>query len=83
MEGTCSHRWLDRNKRKPVQVQGFADKHEKSGLVIKSATQTPFAYDWGVTLPTQIVFYDEMRYGKSRQDVDIRLLEQAGARPVD
>lgn len=76
-------RWLDRNKRKPVQAVGFSDRHSKSGLVLQSASQTPFAYDWGVRLPTQIVFYDEMRYGKSRNEVDIRILEEAGARPVD
>jgi Polysaccharide lyase len=76
-------KWLNRNKTKKVQATGFSDKHNKSGLVITSATKTPFAYDWGVKLPTQVVFYDEMRYGIARQDVDIRLLEAAGARPVD
>jgi hypothetical protein len=75
--------WLDRNKTKKVQAIGFVDKHKKSGLVLKSAAETPFAYDWGVKLPTQVVFYDEMRYGLSRQEVDIRLLEQAGTRSVD
>lgn len=76
-------RWLTRNKTKPVKVSGFSDRHSKSGLVVSSATKTPFAYDWGVKLPTQVVFYDEMRFGKTRQDVDIRLLETAGARAVD
>jgi hypothetical protein len=36
-----------------------------------------------VTLPTQIVYCDEMRYGKSRAQVDIRMLEAAGVKPVD
>ncbi len=33
--------------------------------------------------PTMVAFYDEFRVGRSRQDVDIRLIEQAGSSPVD
>ncbi|PJI91275.1 polysaccharide lyase-like protein [Yoonia maricola] len=33
--------------------------------------------------PTMIAYYDEFRVGRSRQDVDIRLIEQAGLPPVD
>lgn len=76
-------KWLSRHARKNVEAIPFHDKHSKSGLVVKSATSTPFAYDWGVHLPTQIVIYDEMRFGDSRSEVDIRQLEAAGARPVD
>jgi hypothetical protein len=33
--------------------------------------------------PTLIAFYDEFRIGRSRQEVDIRLTQQAGLPPVD
>lgn len=37
----------------------------------------------GVRLPTHVVYYDEMRYGTRREQVDVRMLEKAGASPVD
>jgi hypothetical protein len=33
--------------------------------------------------PTLIAFYDEFRIGRSRQEVDIQLIEQAGLQPID
>ena len=50
---------------------------------VNTATSTPYAYDWGAEFPTQIVFYDEMRYGSSREQVDVRMIEARGGRPVD
>ncbi|WP_298909737.1 heparin lyase I family protein [uncultured Aliiroseovarius sp.] len=79
-------RWLDRNKTQTVTAIPFKDQHTTrtgSSKTSNSASSTPFAYDWGVKLPTQVVYYDEMRYGKSRAQVDIRVLEAAGAKPVD
>ena len=29
--------------------------------------------DWGVKLPTQVVYYDEIRIGPTRESVDINL----------
>lgn len=49
----------------------------------RSATSEPFSYDWGVELPIQIVFFDEMRYGSSREQVDVRMIEARGGKPVD
>jgi hypothetical protein len=36
-----------------------------------------------VPIPTIVVYYDEWRQGRSREDVDIRLLEAQGAPPLD
>ncbi|MCI2398411.1 heparin lyase I family protein [Aliiroseovarius subalbicans] len=79
-------RWLERNKTRAVAARAFDDTYATTTGGRKtsaSASSTPFAYDWGVELPTQIVFYDEMRYGPARELVDIRLLEVAGAKPLD
>ena len=77
-------RWFDQNKTKNPEVKAFVDKHDDSGLVVRSPTKRPFDVDWGVELPTQVVYYDEIRYGSSRDQVDITLLEKAGEyQPVD
>lgn len=68
-------RWLDRNKTRPVTVSEFADLHTQSGGTNRSPTATPFEYDWGVELPTQIVFFDEVRIGDTRAEVDVRMRE--------
>jgi hypothetical protein len=66
-------RWFQRNARRQVDAAAFVDLHEDSGLVIRSATNRPYDHDWGVELPTQVVFYDEVRVGFSREEVDLRL----------
>ena len=66
-------RWLQRNATRDVNPTEFRDVHADSGRVIRSITATPYAYDWGVELPTQVVFYDEVRVGFSREEVDLRL----------
>ena len=67
-------RWFQRNATRRVDAEAFVDVHNDSGLVIQSATSRPYDYDWGVELPTQVVYYDEMRVGPTREDVDIRLI---------
>jgi hypothetical protein len=69
-------RWLQRNATRKVNVPSFTDVHNDSGMVIESATNTPFEYDWGVQLPRQVAFYDAMRVGQTREDVDIRMIAQ-------
>lgn len=76
-------RWLNANKTKFVNPQTFKDAYDRGANSSKSPTNTPFKFDWGVKLPTHIVYYDEMRYGKSRDEVDILRLEKLGAKPVD
>jgi opacity protein-like surface antigen len=35
------------------------------------------------TIPTFVVYYDEWRQGRSREEVDIRMIQAAGGAPVD
>lgn len=76
-------KWLSAYATKDVKAPAFKDKHGKSGLVVKSAAKRPFKYDWGVKLPTQVVYYDEMRYGSTRSQVDLRFLEKQDIKPLD
>lgn len=66
-------RWLDRNATRRVDANAFVDLHNDSGRIIRSVTDTPYDYDWGVELPTQVAFYDEVRIGFTREEVDIRM----------
>jgi len=66
-------RWLNANRTLPVNTEQFVDGHDGSGGNITSAAQRPFDIDWGVTLPTQVVYYDEVRIGDSREEVDVRM----------
>lgn len=78
--------WLDRHKTKPVVPAALDDRFDLSdGSKGQSSSPaaTPFAYDWGVRLPTQVVYYDEMRYGARREDVDIRMIIARGGKPAD
>ena len=47
-------KWLDKNKTKEVNVIAFEDVDEKTGRVIKSITNEPFKYDWGVEIPKRL-----------------------------
>ncbi|WP_243612839.1 heparin lyase I family protein [Shimia aestuarii] len=79
-------RWLDRRKTQAVSAKAFNDNHAVStggSKTSKSAASQPFNYEWGVELPTQVVFYDEMRFGGSREAVDVRMIEERGGKPVD
>jgi hypothetical protein len=69
-------RWFDENKTTNVESTRWLDQHE--GFVIGSTTNKPYDIDWGVKLPTHIVYFDEMRFGPSRESVDINMNE-----PVD
>jgi hypothetical protein len=76
-------RWLDKNKTKTPDVKAFADKHNDSGLVVKSATKEPWSVDWGVKFPTQVVYFDEIRIGSKQEDVDIRIIEAKKGKAAD
>jgi hypothetical protein len=43
------------------------------------AEKNPFEIDWGIKVPKQVVYFDEMRIGNSRKEVDINLINK----PVD
>lgn len=53
-------RYLGFHATKPVEVKGWADVHVKEGNTNHSQTNRPFALDWGIKLPTQIVFFDDI-----------------------
>ena len=76
-------RWLAQKSTRKVDVPGWSDVHADSKHTVKSVTNTPFRFDWGVELPTQIVHYDEIRIGDSREAVDIRMIEARGEPPID
>ena len=75
-------RYLAKHATKPVNLAAYTQK-QSSGTTSKSPTNEPFKIDWGVKLPTAVIFYDEMRAGYRREDVDVRMLEQRGVVPVD
>lgn len=66
-------RWLNDNKTKNVEVKTWTDVDEDGGGSTDSITNRPFDFDWGIELPTLVVYYDEVRLGSNRSEVDIRL----------
>lgn len=74
-------RYLARHGTTPSAANSMTQNHE--GGKSKSPSATPFEYDWGVKLPTHVVYYDEFRVGSKREDVDVRMLEARGVPPVD
>ena len=67
-------RWLNDNRTQQVITNGFVDNNSDGGSSrSRSVTGTPFKIDWGVELLTQVVYYDEVRIGRTREDVDVRL----------
>ena len=75
--------WFNLNKTKsPKNVKAYDEAKFKGGAeqgTMKSVTGSPFSYDWGVELPTQIVYFDEIRVGSSKDEVDVSLNDE----PVD
>ena len=70
--------WLDKNKTKEVDAKEWKDTHkDSSGSVISSKAKNPFEVDWGVKVPKQVVYFDEMRIGNSRESVDINSINKA------
>ena len=76
-------RWLNEHKTTDVTGKGYSDVHADSGATSNSVTNKPWELDWGVKFPTQVVFFDEIRLGKTREEVDIRMIEAAGGMAVD
>jgi hypothetical protein len=79
-------KWLNNNKTKSVKAKSYKQSYkDSSGKLVSlgSITATPFKYDWGTKFPTQIIHYDEMRFGSERKDVDILRHEANNISPVD
>lgn len=75
-------RYLAANATKQVAASALSQVNE-NGVRSKSPSLTPFKHDWGVRLPGHVVYYDEMRFGTTRAEVDIRMHEATGVPPVD
>ena len=80
-------RWLARNSHngivKTLAANPWVDERPGTTSKVSSYTATPFQYDWGVELPTAIIYHDEIRMGSSRAAVDIRMIEARGGEAVD
>ena len=70
-------RWLDEWGSKSLISSGFSDYHQDSGMIVNSIANKPWEFDWGIKLPTQVVYYDEVRIGPTRESVDINLNKAA------
>ena len=76
---------IDDNKNKTKEPQGLEayDEGELRGGSehgeMKTITGSPFNYDWGIKLPTQVIYFDEMRVGSTKEEVDVSLNDE----PVD
>ncbi|MEM6758272.1 MAG: heparin lyase I family protein [Pseudomonadota bacterium] len=75
-------RYLRPRATKQVTYQLSSETYTNN-RVSKNTVKFPFSYDWGVELPTHVIFYDEMLAGSRREDVDVRMREAAGLPPVD
>ena len=67
--------WLERNnKNKPKKIKYFDDPDGGERVITH-----PFKLDWEVKIPTSTIYYDEIRVGKSKDEVDITIQNK----PVD
>ena len=75
--------WFNKNKTKEPQGLEAYDEGELRGGSehgeMKTITGSPFNYDWGIKLPTQVIYFDEMRVGSTKEEVDVSLNDE----PVD
>jgi len=68
-------KWLmSNNKNHPQKLEYFVDPDGGESVVMN-----PFNLNWENKIPTSIIYYDEMRIGKSKDEVDITMQ----SKPVD
>ena len=68
-------KWLmSNNKNHPQKLEYFRDPDGGETVV-----KYPFKLNWENKIPTSIIYYDEMRIGKSKDEVDITMQ----SKPVD
>ena len=65
---------MSNNKNIPQKLEYFVDPHGGESVVMH-----PFNLNWENKIPTSIIYYDEMRVGKSKDEVDITMQ----SKPVD
>ena len=75
--------WFNKNKTTEPQGLEVYDEGELRGGSehgeMKTITGSPFNYDWGIKLPTQVIYFDEIRVGSTKEEVDVTLNKE----PVD
>ena len=61
--------WLNRsNKNKPEKIKFFVDPDGGEKVITY-----PFKLNWEVQIPTATLYYDEIRVGKNKDEVDVNL----------
>ena len=69
--------WFNKNKTTEPQGLEVYDEGELRGGSehgeMKTITGSPFNYDWGIKLPTQVIYFDEMRVSSTKEEVDVTL----------
>ena len=65
---------MSNNKNHPQKLEYFRDPDGGETVV-----KYPFKLNWENKIPTSIIYYDEMRIGKSKDEVDITMQ----SKPVD
>lgn len=63
-------RYLARKGTKKPDVEAFVDRHVNEGTVSRSSAQRPFDHDWGIELPTQVIWFDGISIGSDWPDGD-------------
>ena len=51
-------------------VEAFVDRHVNEGTFSRSPAQRPFNHDWGIELPTQVIWFDGISIGSDWPDGD-------------
>lgn len=70
-------KWLNEHKTKlPTNLKSYKQSDAQTGDLTKfkpaeSISQSPFEHDWGVELPTRVVYYDEIKIGNTLESVQI------------
>ncbi len=60
----------------------YRGPNHRRGIFVRNTENWEAAHP-GIAIPTLIAYFDEFRVGKSRQEVDIRMIEARGGRAVD
>ena len=63
-------RYLARKGTKKPDVEAFVDRHVNEGTFSRSPAQRPFNHDWGIELPTQVIWFDGISIGSDWPDGD-------------
>jgi len=87
LDGKFAEVWINNEKQttcshilRPVMHQHHFNKSKNKQLHFAWGIYNSFISRWTMTnpnIPTQVLYYDEIRIGKSKQDVDVNLAQKA------